>query len=109
MASGDNQAMVAVLAASSHQWFPMLDGGGKVVGVLERREAELAIRTGTPPKLAKAEWVAAKATVGTARKRMLSSGADFLCVGDESTGELSGVLTLHDLLRGESVLEDDEA
>ena len=40
-------------------------------------------------------------------KRMLTSGADFLCVGDESTGELSGVLTLHDLLRGESVLEED--
>ena len=37
---------------------------------------------------------------------MRVDNADFLFVGDAATGELQGVLTLHDLLLGESVLEE---
>jgi CBS domain-containing protein len=67
----------------------------------------LAVDAGVEPRLDPVEWIAAKATVGAARKRMLASGADFLCVGDGQLGRLEGILTLHDLLRGESVLEED--
>jgi CBS domain-containing protein len=66
------------------------------------------MQSGTAPRIDRPEWVGAKSTVGAARKLMLAGGADFLCVGNPDTGELSGVLTLHDLLRGESVLEEDE-
>ena len=99
----------ALLERSKHQWFPVKAADGRVRQILSRSEAERAIESGTPPVLLPAMWVAPKAPVGEARKKMLSSGADFLCVGDESEGQLEGVLTLHDLLRGESVLEDDES
>lgn len=101
-------ALQSVLAASKHERFPVADAAGRIQGTLARREAEVAALTGRPPRIDPAEWVGAKSTVGAARKRMLSSGADFLCVGSAETGELNGILTLHDLLRGESVLEEDE-
>lgn len=97
----------AALAGSGHGRYPVLGPDGKVAGTLARREAELAVQAGSEPRLDAAEWIAPKATVGEARKRMLSSGADFLCVGDEAEGRIEGVMTLHDLLRGESVLEED--
>lgn len=101
-------ALRAVLEGSPHERFPVADASGRVHGTLARREAEMAVQTGEPPRIDPAAWIGAKATVGAARKHMLSSGADFLCVGDHETGELKGILTLHDLLRGESVLEEDE-
>ncbi|HEY3755313.1 MAG TPA: chloride channel protein [Opitutaceae bacterium] len=98
----------AVLAASPHLRFPVGGPDGRINGTVARREAELAMQSGTAPRIDRPEWVGAKSTVGAARKLMLAGGADFLCVGNPDTGELSGVLTLHDLLRGESVLEEDE-
>lgn len=103
-------ALRELLATAPHQRFPVVGPDGRVRGVLSRREAELAAaQANGEPRLEPPEWAAAKATVGEARKRMLTSGADFLCVGDAATGTLQGVMTLHDLLRGESVLEDDSA
>lgn len=103
-------ALKELLASSPHQRFPVVDRDGRVRGVLSRHEAELAASASNGmPRLETPEWAAAKATVGEARKRMLTSGADFLCVGDAATGALQGVMTLHDLLRGESVLEEDAA
>ncbi len=103
-------ALRELLATSPHQRFPVVGADGRVHGVLSRHQAELAAAGGAgEPRLEPPEWAAAKATVGEARKRMLSSGADFLCVGEAATGTLQGVMTLHDLLRGESVLEEDAA
>jgi CBS domain-containing protein len=35
-----------------------------------------------------------------AEKAFLDAPDHFLCIGNQETGELVGVLTLHDLLRG---------
>jgi len=103
-------ALRELLARTPHQFYPVIEATGEVYGVLPRREAELAIaHVSYTPRLAPPQWIAAKATVGEARQRLLQSGADFLCVGDATTRRLHGVLTLHDLLRGESVLEDEAA
>ncbi|HNW40424.1 MAG TPA: chloride channel protein [Opitutaceae bacterium] len=103
-------ALGRLLAEQPHQFYPVVEATGETYGVLPRREIELAIAApGHTPKLEKPQWISAKATVGEARKRMLQGGVDFLCVGDATDRRLIGVLTLHDLLRGESVLEDDAA
>jgi hypothetical protein len=39
---------------------------------------------------------------------MLAAGVDFLCVGDRRGRKLEAILTLHDLVRGESVLDEAE-
>ena len=105
----DRASLAELLKSSRHARYPVLGADGRVRGILPRREAELALAEGHEPVLEVAQWVAAKATVGQARKQMLAGSADFLCVGDATTGELQGILTLHDLLRGESVLEEDSA
>jgi CIC family chloride channel protein len=108
VSSLDPASLRALLASSPHQRFPVVDSAGHVCAVLPRHQAELVAAAGDgEPKTEPPEWIEAKATVGAARKRMLQSAADFLCVGDATTRELRGVMTLHDLLRGESVLEDD--
>ncbi|HEY0945706.1 MAG TPA: chloride channel protein [Opitutaceae bacterium] len=104
----DPATLEALLASSRHERFPVLrDSAGGVAGVLQRRDAEHAVATQTEPRLEPAVWIDARATIGAAQKRMLGAGVDFLCVGDESRQVLEGVLTLHDLLRGQSVLEED--
>ncbi|HVU32253.1 MAG TPA: chloride channel protein [Opitutaceae bacterium] len=107
IASLDRATLAGVLRASRHDRYPVVDAQGRVMGVLPRREAELAVAEEHQPRLEPPQWVAAKSTVGDARKQMLAGSADFLCVGDAETRELHGILTLHDLLRGESVLEED--
>lgn len=103
----DRATLADVLQRSRHDRYPVVDAAGLVTGVLPRREAELAVGGEYRPQLEPVHWVSAKATVGQARKSMLADGADFLCVGDETSRQIHGVLTLHDLLRGESVLEED--
>jgi CIC family chloride channel protein len=100
--------LAALLGTSGHQRYPVADAAGRVVGVLPRHEAEAVAAAGEgSPRLEPAGWIQAKATVGEARRRMLADGVDFLCVGDESSGQIQGILSLHDILRGQSVLEED--
>jgi len=103
-------ALRRLIAEHPYQFYPVVEATGETYGVLPLREIELAIADPShTPKLEKPQWISAKATVGEARKRMLQGSVDFLCVGDATDRRLLGVLTLHDLLRGESVLEDDAA
>lgn len=102
-----HESLAELLQRSRYSRFPVVDAEGHVRGILPRREAELAIARKLRPQLDKPAWISSHATVGEARKRMLAEGYDFLCVGEEGTGKLEGVFTLHDLVRGESVLEED--
>ncbi len=97
--AADPAALGALLAAHPYQCFP-LRHGGRVTGVVTRRHLEEAIARGTAPVVAPAKWLSPKAPVREAEKALLESAEHFLCLGDEASGELSGVLTLHDLLRG---------
>jgi len=100
-------AYAQALDSSPHLRFPVADATGCIVGTVARREAVLARTAGGEPVLDPPDWISAKATVGHARKQMLAGHGDFLCIGDPARGQLEGVITLHDLLRGESVLEED--
>lgn len=106
----DSLAMDDLRAAQTtnpHTRYPVLDADGAVIGVLPFYEMEQAIRTGNAPRLEEARWIAPTAEIGDAKKIILGSGTDFLCVGEAGARRLLGVLTLRDILRGESVLEDD--
>lgn len=100
-------ALGRLLKASRHQCYPFVDGTGRVRGLLTRREAEHAAKAGAEPRLEPVQWISAKATVGAARKLMLAGNTDLVCIGEPAEGRVQGILTLHDILRGESVLEDD--
>jgi CBS domain containing-hemolysin-like protein len=102
-----SSAFAHAVESSPHVRFPVADSNGCILGTVTRRDAALAATTGADPVLDPPSWISAKATVGKARKQMLAGHGDFLCIGDPARGQLEGVLTLHDLLRGESVLEED--
>ncbi|HTX65010.1 MAG TPA: chloride channel protein [Opitutaceae bacterium] len=99
-------ALRALLAHSPHARFPVVVDG-RVTGMLGRREAEQALEQQRAPHLEPALWVDPKASVADAQKQLIASTADMVCVGDEPSQQLLGVLTLHDLLRGQQALAED--
>lgn len=92
-------ALRAMLAEHPYQCFP-LQHLGRVTGVVTRRHLEEALARSAPPATAPAKWISPKATVRDAERALLDSPEHFLCLGNSETGELVGVVTLHDLLRG---------
>lgn len=100
------EGLKTLLASSKKQRFPvMIDG--KLKGVLWRHDAEIALQSGKPPEMKNAVWLSPKTAVGDSQEKFLETDADMLCVGDEATGELIGVLTLHDILRGQDALVEE--
>ena len=95
----DAVALGAILTAHPYQCFP-LRVNGRVTGIVTRRHLEDAAAKSVTPTVASATWISPKATVREAERALLESPEHFLCIGDPQTGELIGVLTLHDLLRG---------
>lgn len=83
---------------------------GRVTGMVLRRELELALEQNRPPRLEPALWIDPKLSVADAQKQLIASSVDMVCVGEEDANHLLGVLTLHDLLRGQrSMMEDAPA
>jgi CIC family chloride channel protein len=97
-----------LLERSTHERFPVVNSAGKTIGIIGRREAELvASGASRQPEIESPTWIDPRSSVGDARKQLLNSRSMFLCVGDAATATLQGIMTVHDLLRGESALEDD--
>jgi len=105
--AGETAEWPAELQRSPHMRYPVAEADGRVTATVERREIQRSLQARLPPHLDQPHWIDPDATVGAARRLMLASGSDFLCVGREAERRLEGVLTLHDLLRGESVLDED--
>lgn len=94
----DPESMRRILAETSYRRMPVCRGG-RVIGVATRPALEMAVAKGTEPTWRRALWISSHAKVGDAEALLVQSDLDFLCVGDENSGRLDGVLTLHDLLR----------
>lgn len=98
-----------LIARTPYLRFPVIEAG-RVTGMVQRREIELALDQQRPPRLEPALWIDAKISVADAQKQLIASSVDMVCVGDEQRQQLLGVLTLHDLLRGQrSMMEDAPA
>ena len=99
-----------LLAAQRHQCFPVqTPADGRIIGLLTRAEAGHAIATGRAPNLEPALWIDAEKNLAHAQHLLIESPSGFLCLGDAGEKRLAGVFTLHDLLRGqEALLDDDE-
>jgi chloride channel protein, CIC family len=100
------EALRGLLARSAHLRFPVVEGG-RVTGMLARHEIEQALEQNRPPHLEAALWIDPKLSVADAQKQLIASTVDMVCVGDESRQQLLGVLTLHDLLRGQQAMVED--
>jgi CIC family chloride channel protein len=97
-----------LLGSDAHERFPVRDAGGAIAGILTRQEAADALADGRPPRLARALWISPHESVGRAQELLVESSVNFICVGDSRKNVLAGVITLHDLLRGQEGLAEDE-
>lgn len=97
-----------LIESDSHERFPVRDKKGAIAGILTRQEAADALAAGRAPRLAAAYWISPHDPVGKAQKLLVESSVNFICVGDKAKQALGGVLTLHDLLRGQEGLAEEE-
>jgi CIC family chloride channel protein len=89
-----------ILNACPYQRFPVTLEG-KLVGVLTRREGDLAICEQRPPKLEQAVCCPPTRKIREIQSLLVESTTFFVIVVAEQDGKVMGVLTLHDLLRAE--------
>ncbi|CAM2958093.1 chloride channel protein [Rariglobus hedericola] len=104
----DQDRLKALIDSDSHERFPVRNADGSIAGILTRQEAADSLAQGREPRLAKALWVSPHDSVSKAQKLLVESSVNFICVGDYRQNALAGVITLHDLLRGQQGLGEDE-
>ena len=89
-----------ILKTHPYQRFPMLSGD-KLIGILTRREAEVALRENRPPRLETPATCLPGQTVRELQVLLVESPSNFVVLLDEDGGKVLGIVTLHDLLRAE--------
>jgi len=105
-ATTESNELGDLLRRSPFQRFPVVSAG-TVLGVLFREDAERSVVTGKEPRLREPVWIEPLAPLSEAQRLMLENDSDFLCIGDPVTRNLLGVVTLHDLLRGQDALVEE--
>jgi len=87
--------------------FPVVGTDGSVRGVLSRTAAQLALATNATPVLEPPVWASPALPLSSAQARFMESPSNFLCIGERTHKHLVGILTLHDLLRGQGTLLEE--
>jgi CIC family chloride channel protein len=85
--------------------FPLLEGGA-VRGIVTREEMERALSAGVAPVVHEAAFCHPDATVREIGDLFLASSAYVLVVLDRGTGAVSGIITLHDLIRAQAAIQN---
>ncbi len=81
--------------------FPVLLGG-RVAGVLTRKEAELAATRAVSPRLEPATTCSREQSIHDLQQLLIESTSQLVVVLDREGGKAIGLVTLHDLLRAEA-------
>ena len=92
-----------VLEQHPHRCFPVIIGS-EVRGVVTRDEVERALRTGTPPAMDRPIVFRAEQTLQEIDSLMIQSNSGLFLVTESEGGPVTGVFTLHDLLRAQAAL-----
>ncbi|MGA2481084.1 MAG: chloride channel protein, partial [Spirochaetia bacterium] len=74
--------------------------------VAGRQELRSALASNTVPRLTTPVLCAPRASVREAGALLMESGSGMVLIRDDSTGDISSVVTLHDLLRAQAALSE---
>lgn len=94
-----------VISRHPYQAFPVMDQG-VVIGVLNRIEARAALKTGHPPLLQPVVVCGPNDTIKQAEQWLVEKGARVAVVMSPDGSRVSGIFTLHDLLRAQLAASD---
>lgn len=102
-------ALRTLLATHRHSRFPVVKNG-RLVGVIERRAAELGLAAGQAPRTEAAALCTAETTLREVQARIIESPSQFAVVLDQTgpEGRVVGLLTLHDILRAEMLFAREQ-
>jgi CBS domain-containing protein len=87
-----------ILAKYPYQAFPVVKDG-TFIGILSRAAAETALKQGLTPSVRSTVVCRPEESLKEAELAMIEQGATFAVVIPEGEKKITGILTLHDLLR----------
>ena len=94
-----------LLRAHPYERFPVV-ANGTVTGILTRKEAEAALAAKRPPKLEPAVTCLRNQSVAELQARLIESNSMIVVLLDRPSGQVLGVVTLHDLLRAQAAMSE---
>lgn len=95
------KAMQELLDRFPYTYFPVIEKG-ILTGIVSRQEMLNSIKTGTRPGQKKAIICPPEQTIHEASQKFIAHSVSMLLVGDPQSGKISGLLTLHDLIRAQA-------
>jgi len=98
----------AAWAAHPYQQFPVVYDG-TLQGVLLRKAAERALAQNTPVPVLPATTCLRHETIGQLQQLLIDSDTQFVVVLDRPQGRVVGLVTLHDLLRAQTMYAQESA
>lgn len=104
LASLEAEEMRRKLECFPFNSFPLL-AQGKVQGIVTREELAKALSSGAPPQVLKPAFCHPEQTVREVGRKFLESSAWVLVVLDYRTGDVRGIVTLHDLIRAQAAIQ----
>jgi chloride channel protein, CIC family len=99
------KTMESHLESYPYRRFPVITDG-KVRGVVMREDMKAALAANTAPRLTAAVECAPSLSVREVGARLMESASGIVLIRDESTGVITSVVTLHDLLRAQAALAE---
>lgn len=98
----------AVLETCPYRCFPVKNEGN-LIGVISREEVKGFLESGHPPYIEPAITCHPGQTIQELADKFIQSPSGVLVVIDESTQKVVGILTLHDLLRAQAAVLDEQS
>jgi chloride channel protein, CIC family len=99
------EAVARMLRAHPYQRFPVVQNG-TLSGVLTRKEAERALAEKREPKIETAVTCLPGERVGELQGKVIESNSLMVVLVDRPSGQVLGVVTLHDVLRAEAAMAE---
>lgn len=96
-----------ILQGCPYRCFPVLDNG-MLAGVVSREEVRNFVKTGHAPHIDPAVTCHPDEIIRDLSDRFILSPAGFLIVTERQTGRVLGILTLHDLLRAQAAVLEEQ-
>jgi CIC family chloride channel protein len=98
-----SKTMQELINSFPYAFFPAAENGA-VTGIVSRQGLIDSIRTGTRPAQKKAVICTPEQTIHAVSKKFITHSIPLVLVGDPISGKVSGLLTLHDLIRAQASL-----
>ena len=99
------KTMESHLESYPYARFPVA-ANGRLLGIVTRQEMKAALAANTPPRLLPPVECSPSVTVREVGARLMESASGMVLLRDESTQEITSVVTLHDLLRAQAALAE---